>query len=131
MPAHPSRDAVRRLAARLGLPPPDPYSQDWEYEIADETKLVEWLRVYESGQLDALEMALLMKTLIASHNDALGHGTARLEDWEAITRFLRRDLEHHRETVDYWCLDADTEVEDWFPVTPSMRALRDGLPTRG
>jgi hypothetical protein len=62
---YPTRGTIETLAKKLRLPLPDQFSQDWEYEVADSTKVSEWLNVYSSSELDVEEKCLLMKLRIA------------------------------------------------------------------
>ena len=68
---HANRKVIESLANYLGLPLPDPFSQDWQYEVADPCKVREWLNAYESERLNREELALLMVMILASYNDAL------------------------------------------------------------
>lgn len=118
-----SRRAIEKLARQLELPLPDPFSQDWEYEVADSTKVALFLKYYGSGGLDIDEKRLLMNIIITSYNDSIGEGSARPEDWELISRYLVEDRATHEDTLNYWALPDEVELENCFPVTPLVRDL--------
>jgi hypothetical protein len=47
---YPTKDAIENLAKRFDFPT-DPQMQDWEYEVADASRIGEFLAAYESGEL--------------------------------------------------------------------------------
>jgi hypothetical protein len=121
---HATRSAIEGLAKYLRLPSPDRFSQDWEYEVADSSKVAEWLTAYGSGQLNPEESSVLLNMIIASYNDAIGEGSARPEDWDAIARYLLGDRSLHEATINYWALPDEIELDNCFPITPLMRQVR-------
>src|SRR5262245_26865033 len=60
---YPTRAGRVALAARLNLTI-DPYSQDWEYEVAKPEWFPEWLAVYRDDSLSDDERFSLMEMLI-------------------------------------------------------------------
>ncbi len=121
---HATRSAIEGLATYLGLPLPDRYSRDWEYEVADSSKVSEWLNAFGSGRLNAEELSLLLNTIVASHNDAIIEGSARPEDWDSIANNIRRDRSLHEAIINYWALPDEIDLDNCFPITPLMRGVR-------
>ena len=118
---HATRSAIEGLAKHLHLPLPDRYSQDWEYEVADSSKVREWLTAYGSGQFKPEELSLLLNMIVASYNDAISEGSARPEDWDSIAHHLLGDRSLHEATIDYWALPDEIDLDNCFPITPLMR----------
>lgn len=120
-PLHPTTDARRALAARLSLPYSDSM-QDWEWEIADSSRLAEFVAVYEREPLNAMEQFSLMEIIVQCAED-LAESPQGASAWSDVERliYVRPDL--HLATVRYWaCLEAD-EPEQAFRVAPKMREL--------
>ena len=118
-----TRGIIEGLARQLNLPLPDRFSQDWEYEVADSTRVAEFLSAYDSGRLNPDEQSVLLNVILASYNDAIGEGSARAEDWDRISRDLLRDRAIHEAAIDYWSLPGEAEPEDCFPITPLLRKV--------
>ena len=121
---HATRGTIEGLAKHLKLPLPDPFSQDWEYEVADPARVTEFLKAYDSGRLKSDEKSVLLNVILASYNDAIDEGSARPEDWEWISRYLVRDRAIHEAAINYWALPDEIELENCFPITPLMRTAR-------
>ena len=102
-----------------------PYSesaQDWEWEVADPSRLAEFVAVYEREPLNIAERSSLMEIIVQCAEDlsATSHGDAA---WSQVERLLRTHPEIHLATVRYWaCLEAGGAAEA-CGVTPKMRAL--------
>jgi hypothetical protein len=90
---YPSRAGREGLAARLGLTI-DPYSQDWEWEVADPTKVNDLLALYRNETLSDDERFSLMEMLIQCVNEmAPSYGpqeeVEELPQWQALARLLK------------------------------------------
>lgn len=114
-------EIVKKLANILNLPLPGPFSQDWELEVADSTRVGEFLQAYESDLLNHDDRSVLMHTILESYNTAVGDGLARPEDWEVISRYLDRDRAIHEDTIRYWAMLDEPELENCFIITPLIR----------
>ncbi len=119
-----TRSTIESLAKQLKLPLPDPFSQDWEYEIADPGRVTEFLKAYDSGRLSPDEKSMLLNVILASYNDAIDAGSADPGDWELISRYLVRDRAIHETAINYWALPDEIRLENCFAITPLMRTLR-------
>ncbi|VTS00645.1 hypothetical protein [Tuwongella immobilis] len=123
------QNAMIRLAQQLKLPLPDPYSQDWANEVADSSRVAEWLSAYESGHFDSLEMSLLMTIILESFNDLLGDGAADFQMWKRIEQLLVIHRAIHADSITHGSLNDEANPDNWFPLTHWMRLVRDQLPT--
>lgn len=72
-----TRSTIESLAKQLKLPLPNPFSQDWEYEVADPARITDFLKVYDSGRLNPDEKSMLLNVILASYNDAIDEGIGR------------------------------------------------------
>ena len=113
------KEAIDNLAARFGLPN-EPGMQDWQWEVADNDRIDEFLAAYKSGELSDDERHTLMETIIQSFGwNEIEQPSLR---WQETLNLIEHNIELHIYTVCYWaCLDC--ELEDAFEAAPSMRAI--------
>lgn len=116
-------EIVAKLASLLNLPLPGPFSQDWELEVADSTRVREFLEAYDSGSLNNDDRSVLMQTMLESYSCAVDEGLARPEDWETISYYLNRDRPIHENTIRYWAMIDEPDLENCFAITPLIRTL--------
>jgi len=96
--------------------------QDWEWEVANHTRIEEFLVAYQSGQLTDDEKFTLMETMIQSCEE-LPEDLSESMLWKAVLRTLDRNIPLHIHSVWYWAdLENDNENETWR-VTPDLRLL--------
>lgn len=111
--------AIASLAERFGLPD-DPSMQDWELEVADASRVGEFVDAYTSGELSDDERFTLMELILFS-SEGKGVPLAEQERWPQIVELLRRHVELHAHTIYYWsCVDAHPDDDVW-DVTPYLR----------
>jgi hypothetical protein len=96
--------------------------QDWEWEVADHTRLDEFISAYQSGKLGDDERFTLMETIIQSFED-LGPRSELDPRWQRILEILDRNIELHACSVWYWSALDGKSCEEQFWVTPSMRRI--------
>ncbi|WP_379359863.1 MULTISPECIES: hypothetical protein [unclassified Paenibacillus] len=121
-PKYVTREVMYKLAEKLNLPEPDEYSQDWEYEVADTSRINEFLFSYENLILKCEEKFALMIVIISSFNDLLSEKGMEFTVWEQIKRNLVSDIEIHMNTILYWSR-VEEELEDSWHITPYMREV--------
>jgi hypothetical protein len=131
-PKYPTNNAIQRLTQMFQLPG---YGQDWEIEVANSSRVLEFCNAYEKVILDAEGRFALMCLIIASYDDYLRdcnfRGNTRNPSLkEYIYHLICADFILHKNTVKYWCVfDVTDEEEDWdnpewvFAVTPMMREI--------
>ncbi|VTU01144.1 Uncharacterized protein OS=Rhodopirellula baltica SWK14 GN=RBSWK_06258 PE=4 SV=1 [Gemmataceae bacterium] len=115
------------LAARLGLTI-DPYSQDWEWEIAQPEKFDEWLAVFRTAPLSDDERFSLMETLIQCVEDmVLSSGppaeVEALSQWQAVAALLQERPRLHASSIAYWSVFGHDDPEEQFRVSVPMRRV--------
>ena len=108
------------LATRFGLRN-EPGMQDWEWEVADPSRVEEFLAAYESGELSDDERCLLIEPIIQPVFDV------ESLHWKKTQFLLEANIELHIHTVCYWACLNTLEEEDGLELAwncaPAMRAI--------
>ncbi|MDY3557284.1 hypothetical protein R5W24_006472 [Gemmata sp. JC717] len=115
------------LAARLGLTI-DPFSQDWEWEVADPARFDGWLAVYRDEPLSDDERFSLAEMLIQCVDDMVpSYGppaeVEELAQWQAVAALLRARPRLHASSIAYWSVFGHDEPEEQFRVSVPMRRV--------
>jgi hypothetical protein len=97
--------------------------QDWEWEVADATRLDEFISAYRDPDLSEDERFTLMETIIQSCED-LGDGLREDAHWAKVRALLEEHIDLHISSVWYWA-SLDTDLFDAWHVSPFMRSLVD------
>jgi len=117
----PTKKAIDSLAKRFNLPN-SPFSQDWEWEVADSSRINEFISAYESNELDDDERFTLMETIIQSFEEL----QASLSDeprWIKVLSMIENNIELHIHSVWYWAdIENDDKDNEWR-VSAFMRML--------
>jgi hypothetical protein len=93
-------------------------------ELADPSRVGEFLEVYETAPLTADDRVALMALILASVDRYLGVEEQAPEEWARIAVLLTDHRALHRETTSYWACDGTDDPEGWFSLTPLVRAVR-------
>ena len=99
----------------------DPYTQDWEHEHADGSRVAEFAAAYDASALDDDERFALMALCISSAHDAFDSGTLADSTWQRIHDILVANRDLHAYTIHYWCCPDATCDDEMFTLTPRMR----------
>lgn len=117
-----TKESMESLIKNYGLPECDEFSQDWEYEIADSSKVKDYVSIYENEDLNNEEKFTLMIVIIGSFEDMINvHGFDK-KIWKKIKNMLIEDIGIHKNTIIYWA-SCDNEIEDSFSIAPNMREI--------
>ena len=95
--------------------------QDWEYEVADPERVLEFLAAYDIEDLSDDERFCLMEIVIQSFEE-LEDERLRKGVWPQIEAILRQNFGLHAHTVWYWAC-FENPLEDYWSVTPQMRLI--------
>jgi len=117
----PTAEARISLASRFNLPYHDDM-QDWECEVADESRFQEFLSAYQLPELTDAERFSLMEVLIQCVEDKADKPDSAAA-WQALESHLIRAKMLHLSTIQYWASDGETEPNHCFFVAPAMRRL--------
>jgi hypothetical protein len=98
----PTSAAIGSLAARFGLRN-EPGMQDWEYEVADASRLSEFLAALE-GELTDDERFTLSETVMQCFEELshAGVDVAASDEWPRFVTLLRTRPSLHAFTLCYW-----------------------------
>jgi hypothetical protein len=121
---YPTKTGREALAARLGLTV-DPYSQDWEWEVAAPDFFQAWLTVYRDAPLTDDERFSLMEMLVQCVEDMCSANALaeKLPEWQAVAALLRMNPRLHASTICYWSILGHDNPDEQFRVTVPMRQI--------
>ena len=122
-PMYLTKEAIENLNTKLCLPNLDQFSQDWEYELADSSRILEFITFYEQHDLTKDEKFALMSLIISCFDDYLSEGKGLGEIWNQIRYYLLKDYQIHINKIRYWSLEEEDDIENCFSVTPLMREI--------
>jgi len=121
---HPTKAAIEKLAATFSLPN-TPDMQDWEWEVADQGRIEEFLSEYKNGTLTDDEKFTLLEILLQSFEESELDLSAN-KFWKELLELIRTNYKLHEYTVWYWsAFESENEEEQWR-ITPFMRELYAG-----
>jgi len=122
-PEYVTKEAVDSLTQKLDLPKNDGFSQDWEYEVSDSSKVEEFLYSYENLGLNKDEKYALMTIIISSYNDAIEEGTMDERTKEKIKFLLLSEVDIHRNIILNWAMLDEEDIENCYAIAPFMREV--------
>lgn len=122
-PEYVTKSAIEGLVKKVKLPAPDEFTQDWEYEVSDSSRITEFLYAYENIELNKEEKFALMIIIISSLNDAIVEGKAD-ENLASLIRYhLLQDISIHKNTIYYWSMLDGDDLENCYAVTSFIREI--------
>ena len=120
----PTKEAICSLNSKLSLPATG-LEQDWEIELADRTRVSEFLALLDNKNLDDDEKFALMALTIASFDEALNAEINRHSDSEKIKKILCENRDHFQWLIEYWSCGDTEDEEELFAVSRMMREIKD------
>lgn len=118
------QDTLKRLSENLSLP----YTgteQDWELEMADASRIDEFIEYYKNNLLSKDEKYALISLIIASYDDVLSLGKLRIDhNWTMIKTLLEKDRILFADLISYWKLEDETDDDNLFAITPLIRTIK-------
>ena len=116
------QSAIEYLNRLLHLPATGK-EQDWDIELADATRLDDFLNVLDHQHLSDDQKQALMALIIASYDDFLGLGQSAFDPYrERIALHLQKNPLLYEDLLNYWALWGDDNSENLWNVTPFIRA---------
>jgi hypothetical protein len=115
-------DAIESLSARFGLLF-DESMQDWEYQVADASRLGEFLAALEGDDLTDNERFTLGQIVMRCFEDLCGEGrdVPGSGEWQRFVTLLRARPALHAFTLCYWSALPGSLAS--FCVSPLVRPL--------
>jgi hypothetical protein len=112
-----TKDTMTQVASLMGIAC-EPWMQDWPLEVADGTRLEEFLNCYEIEERpDRCEV--MAEVLLVSLDEAFQQGKPAAEILARSARILRK----HPELLDYWRCPAAASEDEMFAITKWLRDL--------
>lgn len=116
----PSADAIAFLNRSLDLPARGD-EQDWEIELADKSRVAEFLDFYETNELTREQQFALMSLVLASLDDLATASPLDQSLWQRIALLITRDRKLFKYLVEYWAsLD---KADDKFAISHLVRSI--------
>jgi hypothetical protein len=115
------KNSIERLTAMLRLPATGA-EQDWEIELADPSRVDEFVALFGRTELDAEDRTALMALVLGSANAFVEKEGEPPATWATISNLLAKERELHADTLSYWARDDADDHEEWFPLSPYVRA---------
>ncbi|MCG8668043.1 MAG: hypothetical protein MI867_01415 [Pseudomonadales bacterium] len=117
------KDYREDLAQKLNVPLHEDM-QDWEYEVADENRIPEYLSLYNSSGCSLENKRLLMEMIVQSLEDKMQKQGFIYRQWPEIKSLIERNYGIHKETVIYWsCIDEFTPGYYSWSVSREMKKV--------
>lgn len=120
------RKSIDKLSRRFHLRT-DPQMQDWEVEVSDPKRVMDFVNAYGDTDFDDDDRFALMALIVASLDDAIAQGLDVVETWNRVVPLLRRDAGLHASTLSYWSRGDDPNPHHQFHVTPWIRVVWHGI----
>lgn len=117
--------AIENLCNILELPRPQGFCQDWENEVGDYSRIEEFINCYREDNLGPDEKFTLMIIIIESCNEAVEKDRLTKKRWRQVSKLLIEDMDIHKSTIEYWCVEENEDEMDGFSITPLMRRLKE------
>lgn len=112
---------IKSLNNYLNLPATG-NEQDWELELADRSRLSEFIDFLVKMPLEQQEKYALFSLIIVSYDDFLLYeNDDELEIWNKIVDIIHQDKILYIDVFNYWALWNETSSNDLFKVTPLIR----------
>lgn len=99
--------------------------QDWEFIVADASRLDELMQAYVELELNVEEKFTLMMIIAESYNDLLSACVIDPEELEPLRQILIKDFVIHKEGIRYWAytLKDGDKPEEAFPIAFLMKDI--------
>lgn len=114
------------------MPLPDPFTQNWEYELPAAFRTAQWLgkyvRHYCADASSMAEREILMALMLDIANEAEDMPDKK-NMVDTVLALLSANHPEHEELIDYWALE-DATIEDAFALTPKIRRLKAAQPAQ-
>ena len=116
-----SKKSVKEISSELSLPIIGT-EQDWDIELADSSRISEFLDYYRNNDFSVEKRIAVMELLIASYDDFLNVKDSEVDSrWKEIKSILKSEKIIFKELVYYWASFED-EV-DQYQISPLLRDL--------
>lgn len=98
--------------------------QDWEVELADSSRVDEFISIYESNMLSDDKKFALMALITASLDDLASIKAIGDDVMKRVVKILCDDYDLNKPLIDYWSSGANQPSPDCFCVAELMQMCR-------
>jgi hypothetical protein len=117
------KSAVSFLNKELKLPATG-LEEDWEIEMADGTRVADFISYILNEELSSQVKYALMALILASYEECLVSGDVpKNNQWLIISTVIREHLDLYADLLNYWAVQGDENKDSWFEITPMIREL--------
>lgn len=100
--------------------------QDWELEMANPSRINEFMSFYLDTQLSVDRKRALMALILASYDDLLNEtklGVYANELWNKIKHVLESEKDIFSDLIAYWSCEKEINPDNYFKLTPFIREI--------
>lgn len=100
--------------------------QDWELEMANCSRINEFISFYVNTQLSVDRKRALMALILASYDDLLNEinlDTYIGEIWSEIKHILESEKKIFGDLITYWSCEGEINPDNYFKLTPLIRKI--------
>ncbi len=120
---YPDENACLSIQVKLGIEKESVYlDQDWEYILADECRLHDYVEMYNRKDTTNLEKRVLGCFIIQSLTELLPDKIPEGEARKHIA-MLAQDSDIHESELKYWSNEEEGDEENWAYVTKYIREI--------
>lgn len=98
--------------------------QDWDIELANADRIIEFINFYENTFLNDNEKIALGALIIGSLEDLANKESVNNEIWKKVKKLLCNNYNLLRPVIDYWSLSHEKNHKDAFAITPLLRTIQ-------
>lgn len=99
--------------------------QDWDIEMADVSKIEDFICFYNKKNLSNELKVGTMALILASFEEFLNENDLNIDDrWNEIKFILETEKNLFHDLIKYWSLSDEVEEFDAFRITPLIRTIK-------
>lgn len=117
-----NRDSIAFINDKLKLPVTG-IEQDWEIELADSSRLSEFIDFYNQSIYSVNDKIAMMALILSSYDDYLYKNNANNHIENAIEKLLSNEMEIFSDLLNYWALNEEKNPAHWFRSTIFIRKI--------
>lgn len=95
--------------------------QDWDIELADYKRVTEFIEIVSSANLSLPERCAIVELILASYDDYIMNKGDDETVWNSIVRVLDAHFQLYIDTLNYWALTQEYDINNVFEITAKVR----------
>ncbi|MBW3518534.1 hypothetical protein [Flavobacterium sp. NKUCC04_CG] len=118
------KEIIEPLSKELLLPYTG-IEQDWDIEMADSSRIDEFIKFYKDRSLCDNQKVALMSLILSSYDDFLNNNNLEVDKrWNEIKSIIKSERLIFVDLVEYWSLSNEIVQDNFFRITPLLRKLK-------